>query len=71
MDTFPCIMCGKEVAAMGGSQTIYNRADGELYACHNCRSDCDGGPGCYDSDVVRARLAEMSEDEKQRSRVPD
>ena len=68
MPKLPCIMCGKDVFATGGSNTIYDRADGNVYACHSSRSECDGGLGSYATDVKVARLAEMSVDEKKRSR---
>jgi len=69
MPQLPCIMCGKDIFAMGGSNTIYDRSDGKSYACHGCRSECDGGPGCYDTSLVIERLAHLSVDEKKKSLV--
>lgn len=68
MARLPCIMCGKEVNAMFGSNTIYNSKDQRLYACHNGR--CDGGKGAYDTSVIVAHMNAMSQDDLRKSLVP-
>jgi hypothetical protein len=66
----PCLMCGKDVEAEGGQNTVYNRADDAVYACHSGRAACDGAPGAYDTAVKWQRLARMSPEARARHRVP-
>jgi hypothetical protein len=60
-------MCGKDVVAQGGMNTIASA--GNVYACHTARRDCDGAAGSYGTLEKLARLDQMPADEKERSRV--
>lgn len=66
----PCLMCGKEVEAEGGHNTVYSARFGATYACHTRRSSCDGQPGAYDTAVKLDRLAQLPTDARERHRVP-
>jgi hypothetical protein len=62
----PCILCGKEIDAMGGHNTIYDSRDGKTYAL--CTGGCEE-KGAYDDSYVYDRIHRMSEDERRRSQV--
>jgi hypothetical protein len=60
-------MCGKDVVAEGGMNTI--ASGGNLYACHTARRNCDGAAGSYGTLEKLARLDKMPAGERERSLV--
>jgi hypothetical protein len=69
MAKLPCIHCGKEINAMFGSNTVYFPSDGKTYA--RCNAGCGRPEGAFDTTYHWERIKAMSEEERQRHRVPD
>ena len=67
MEKLPCFMCGKDVEAEGGHNTFYY--NGERYARHGDRFNCDGRGSYFNDNEFIARLEEMSEDDKRKSQL--
>lgn len=66
MPMLPCILCGKEINAFMGSNTVYCPPDGHTYAC--CSGGCGRPEGAYDSSYVQAQIRNMSEEERLKHR---
>ncbi len=63
---FPCILCGRDIRAAFGSNTIY--AKGRTFAC--CNAGCGRPQGAYDTSYVQGRIEGLSEEERCRSELP-
>ena len=68
MAKLPCILCGKEINAAFGSNTIYYPATAKSYAC--CTGGCGSG-GREDTDVTWRRIQQKTDADRERSQVPD
>ncbi len=66
MAMLPCILCGEQIKARFGSNTIYHL--GTTYAC--CNAGCGRPTGAYDTSYVQAKIDALSDDERERSEVP-
>jgi hypothetical protein len=62
---FPCILCGKDIRAAGGSNTVSFK--GRTFAC--CNAGCGRPQGAYDTSYVNARIEGLSERERCRSEL--
>ena len=63
---FPCILCGKNLRAAFGSNTIFYK--GRTFAC--CHAGCGRPEGAYDTSYEHARIEGLSERERCLSELP-
>ena len=66
MAMLPCILCGKQINARFGSNTMYHQ--GKTYA--NCSAGCGRPEGAFDTSYVQAKIDALSDEERKRSEVP-